>query len=122
MFATADQSTKALAQPDLRFPAEVLNGFRQRVDPGLNVLGHFRGMAIRPGAFDQCAPGATVAGLRDAALASTRPAGVLRRNEADEGPELAGGVEACEVTEFGDDGERDEPLHAAERLQGLHDG
>jgi hypothetical protein len=29
--------------------------------------------------------------------------------------------EAREVAEFGDDGDRDEPLHAAQRLQGLHD-
>ena len=40
MFATRDESSKALAQPDLRLPPEVLNGFRQRVDASLDVLGH----------------------------------------------------------------------------------
>jgi hypothetical protein len=35
---------------------------------------------------------------------------------------LAGGVEAREIAELGDDGDRDEELDAAQRLQGLDDG
>ena len=43
-------------------------------------------------------------------------------DETDEGGELARVVEAGEVAEFGDDGDGDDPLHAAQGLQGLDDG
>ena len=38
MFPAAHEPTKALAQPDLRLPPEVLDRFRQDVDAGLDVL------------------------------------------------------------------------------------
>ena len=46
---------------------------------------------------------------------------ILRGNEPDVRGQLAGILEAREVAELGDDGDRDEPLHPAERLHGLHD-
>src|SRR4029077_6687815 len=70
MLAARGESTKAFAQPDLRFPADVLNRLRQCVDPSLDVLGDFRWMAIRPSRLDQRATGAAVAGFGNAALAT----------------------------------------------------
>jgi len=110
MLAARDESTKALGQPDLGLPAEVLNRFGQPVDAALDVLGHLRGMAIRPRAFDEGAAGAAVAGFGDAAEAPRRAARVFGGNQADERGHLSGGVEAREVAEFGDDGDRDEEL------------
>ena len=43
------------------------------------------------------------------------------RNEADEGGQLPRVVKAREIAEFGDDGDRDEELDAAQGLQRLHD-
>jgi hypothetical protein len=113
MLAAHGEPAKALAQPHLRFPPDVLNRFGQRVDASLDVLGHFGRMPMRPGAFDQGAPGAAVPGLRDGAEPAPRAAGVLRRHEPDERGQLSWGVEAREVAEFGDHGDRDEELDAA---------
>jgi len=88
MFAARDESTETLTEADLRLPADALNRFREPVDAALDVLGHFGRMPIRPRAFDQGAPGAAVAGLGDAALATRRAARVLRRNQPDERRQL----------------------------------
>ena len=77
MLAARGQPTKALAQPDLRLPADVLNWFGQAVDASLDVLGHFGWVPIRPRAFDQGAARAAVAGLGDGAEPAPRAAGVL---------------------------------------------
>ena len=53
-------------------------------------------------------------------LPPRRSTGVFRGHEAHEGGQLPGIVEAGEVTQFGDDGQRDDPLHAPEGLQRLH--
>lgn len=53
MLAARGQSTKALTQPDLCFPADVLNRFGQPINAALNVLGDLGGMSIRPRPFDQ---------------------------------------------------------------------
>jgi hypothetical protein len=74
MLAARHQPPKSFAQPHLGFPADVLNRFRQRLDPALNVLGNLRRMAVRPGAFDQRAAGTAVAGLGDPALPPRRSA------------------------------------------------
>ena len=48
-----------------------------------------------------------------------RPAGVLRGHQAHEGRQLPRIIEAGQVAELGDDGEGDDPLDAAQRLQRL---
>ena len=63
----------------------------------------------------------TVAGFGDAALTTGRAAGGLGRGETDEGGELARIVEAGEIAELRDDGERDGILHAAKRLNRIDD-
>ena len=108
MFAAADEPTKALAQPDLRLPAEILHRFRERVDPGLHVLGDLGRMAIGPRPLDQRPPRAAVARLRDPALAARRPVRVLGWNQADERRQLPRRREPGEVAELRDDGEGDE--------------
>jgi hypothetical protein len=86
------------------------------------MLGYLGRVSIRQRHFDQGAPRAAVAGLGDAALATGRSARVLRGDQADEGGQLSRRIEAREVAEFGDDGDRDEPLDPAQGLQRLHDG
>ena len=122
MLAARDEASKAFAQPDLRLPADVLNRLGQPVDAALNVLRDLGGMPIRPRAFDQGAPGAAVARFGHAALATRRAARILGGNQADERGQLSRRIEAREVAEFGDDGDRDEELDAAQRVQRLHDG
>ncbi len=122
MLAARSEPTTAFAQADLRLPADSLNRFRQRVNPRLDVLRDFRRMPICPCRFDQRAPGTTVPRFGDAALSTGRAAGILRGNQPDEGRQLPRRVEAGEVPQFGDDRDGDQPLHAAERLQRLHDG
>ena len=51
MLAARGEATKALAEPHLSLPADVLNRFRQPVDPRLDVLGDLGGIPIRPGGF-----------------------------------------------------------------------
>ena len=77
---------------------------------------------VRPRGFDEGAPRPPIAGFRDAALPACGPARVLGWNEAHVGGQLAGIVEAREVAELRDDGDRHEPLHPAERLERLHHG
>ena len=121
MLAPRDEAPVALAQADLGLPSEILEGLGQLVDARLDVRGDFGRMAIRPGRFDQDAACAPVAGFRDPALATCRPARIFRRDQADKGGELAGIVEASEVAQFGDDGQRDHPLDPAQGLERLDD-
>jgi hypothetical protein len=101
----------------LGLPADVLNGFRQGVDPRLEVLRHLGRVAVRPRAFDQRAAGAPVAGFCNASLPTCRATGVLGGNQPDEGGELARRVEPREGAELGDDRDRHEELHPTQGLQ-----
>ncbi len=78
-------------------------------------------MPIRPGGLDQRPPRAAIARFGDPALAPRPAARVFRGNEADEGGQLTRVVKAREITELGDDGDRDEELHAAQGVQRLDD-
>ena len=78
-------------------------------------------MVVRPRGFNERAARAPVARVGDAPLAARCATRILRRNQADEGGQLPWVVEAGEVAELGDDGDRDEPLDTAQGLQSLHD-
>ena len=118
---TCGESAKAFAQPDLRLPSNVLDRFRQDVDPGLNGEGHLGWVARGPGRFDQGAPRAAVARLGDAPLSARRTARGLGRNQADKRGQLTRRREPGAVAELRDDGDGDEPLHTTQRLHRVDD-
>lgn len=121
MLAAGEQSSIALAQPDLGFPTDVLEGFRWCFESELQMPAALRGLAIRPSAFDQGASRMGIAGFGDGALSASLPRGILRRNQAQELHELSGVIEAGEVAQFRHRGHRHGALHAAQRLKRLDD-
>jgi len=121
VFAVRDEGPEASAQAELGLPADVLDRLGEAFDPFLNVLGDLGGEAVGPGSLDEGAAGAGVAGLGDAALVASGAAGVLGGDQPDEGGELARVVEAGDVAELGDDRECNEPLDAAQGLDGVDD-
>ena len=75
MLAAGEQSSIALAQPDLGFPTDVLDGFRWCFESELQMPADFRRIAIRPSAFYQSATSMGVAGFGDGALAAAFTSG-----------------------------------------------
>lgn len=61
-----------------------------------------------------------VAGLGDAAKASSAPGAVFAGCDAQPGHELARMIEARQIAELGDQADGDGELHAAQVLDGLH--
>jgi hypothetical protein len=73
----------------LCFPADVANGFWERLDPVNLVTADARLHSVSPGAFDQRAPGMGVAGLGDGATPDGLAARSLAWDQAEIGHELA---------------------------------
>src|SRR6516165_11504264 len=87
--AARPQPTISGAEPNLRFPADVANDFWQRRDPIDLVAADTRLHSVRPGAFDQRAPGMGVAGLGDGAAPDGLATRSLARDQAEIGHQLA---------------------------------
>ena len=70
MFASCRELSVAFAQPDLGFPADVLNHLGLFFEAQLQMSADLRGIAVGPGAFDQDASGMGVTrfGKRSGAL------------------------------------------------------
>src|SRR5262249_56950494 len=80
-----------------------------------------RRMAVGPGGLDQESPGVAVPGLGDVAAPFLEATGALARDETDERHELAGVLEAAEVLQFSQQGDRAElgdPAQAGGALRG----
>jgi hypothetical protein len=121
MFAACDQSSIALAQSDLGFPTDVLNGFGLGFESELQMPADLGWIAGCPGAFAQGASGMGVAGFGNGSLSASLTRGILRRNQAQELHELSGVIAAGEVAQFRHRGHRHRELHAAQRLKRLDD-
>jgi hypothetical protein len=80
----------------------------------------FGGIARGPGAFDQGTTGMRIAGLGKTALLTPGPTGIFRGREPESMHELAGGLEAREVAQFGHHGHCHRALDRAQGLQGLN--
>src|SRR5439155_13972901 len=119
VLAAREQFAIAATEADLRPPGDVTNDRGQMLLADLDLLGDLGPMTIGLGRFDQHSARVAVAGLRDPAEPTPLAARVLTRGEPEVAHELARGVEAGEVAEFGDRGDGHGELHAAERLQGF---
>src|ERR1051325_2330783 len=87
----------------------------------LDLLGDLRSVTIGLRGFDENAARMAVARLRDAAEPAPVTARILTRREPEIAHELTRIVEAGQVAELGDRGDRHRELHAAECLQGFDD-
>jgi len=76
--------------------------------------------SVVPGGLHQESSQMAVARLGDPALAAFVAAGVLRGDQAKEGHELRRGGKSAEVTDFGDEGQRDEGLDSLEGAERPH--
>jgi len=122
VFTATDEPAVPLAEPKLGFPADLLDVLGQPLIPFLDVRRDLGRVAVGPGTLDERAPCTAVSGLGDRPLGAFRPGGVLRGDQADKGGELTWVVEAREVPEFSDDGDRHGVLDAAQCLQRFDDG
>jgi len=68
VFAFGHQALGAFTQPDWCLPTDVLNKFGLVFEAQLSLAADLRGIAVRPGAFDEHTAGMGVAGLRNAPL------------------------------------------------------
>jgi hypothetical protein len=119
VFPSGDQTSIALAQPDLGLPADVLDGLGLSLESEGPMSPHLSWIPVRPGAFDQGATGMGVAGLGDGALAAALARGRFRGDQPPKFHAFSGGIEAREVSKVGYRGDRDRELHTAECLKGL---
>jgi hypothetical protein len=121
VFPVGEQLARALAQPHLCLPADILDDFGLCFEPQLSMPTDFRGVTVGPGALDQSATGMGIPGFGKSSLAASRPTGGFRRRQDHIVHELAGVVEACQVAEFCHCGDGHGALHAGSGLQRLND-
>ena len=101
-FSRPGELTIAPAQPFLRLPCGVSDRLGQAFLPQQLLSADARREPITPGSLDQHAPRDAIPGLRNAALATCGPAGVLGRNQAEIRHELARIAKAGDIAKFGD--------------------
>jgi len=121
VLTAANESAEALAEPDLRFPSNVLNDLGESFIAFLDMRRDLGRVSVCPGPLNECAPSPRVSGLGNRSLAAGRAGGVLGGDQPDKRGELAWVVEACDVAEFSDNGESDDGLNTAQCLQRLDD-
>jgi hypothetical protein len=120
VFAACDQLSIAFAQPHLSLPTDSLDGLGQLFEPQLEMPADFGRIPVGPGAFDQGTAGVRVAGLGDRSLAAVVSRGVFRGRQTEVAHQLAGLVEAREVSQFRNNRDRDSELDTTEGLQGVN--
>jgi hypothetical protein len=102
LLASSGQAAESLAEPDLRFPSDVVNGLGEFLEPFLDVFGDLGRVTVGPGAFHEGAAGMGIATFGDPALAPAFAGGVFAGGQTQEGGELSGRIEASQVSELGD--------------------
>ena len=80
MFASCHTLSVAFAQPDLGFPADVLDHLGLFVASQLERSTDRGGRAVRPGAFDEHASGMGVASFRNPSLLAPLARGIFGRD------------------------------------------
>ena len=119
MLAARHELSRPFAQPDLRLPAEVLDGFGQLFQSQLEMATDLRWIAVRPRALNQGPAGMMIPGLGDAPLGASWATGIFRGRQAQISHQLFGVGKAREVAEFGDGCDRHSELDTPQRLEGL---
>src|SRR5277367_5519533 len=100
-------------QSFLRLPCGVADRLGQALLPQQLLPADARREPITPGSLDQHSARRAVSSFRDATLAARGSAGVLGRNQAKIGHELAGIVEAGDVAKFCNQCRRRDQSHSA---------
>ena len=77
MFAAGNQAARALAQPDLGLPADVLDGLGLLFEPPLEGATDCGGIARGPRPCDERAPGMGMTGFAQGSLPAPLSAGVF---------------------------------------------
>jgi hypothetical protein len=104
----------AVAPADLGLPTRVLARLGECFQAEWQVPTHVGRLAIGPSPVDEGPTGLGLPGLRDAALGSALTPSIFRRRPAPILPEWSGVIDAGQVAEFGDGGDRPGPRHATE--------
>jgi hypothetical protein len=94
VFPLGHQALGAFAQPDWRLPTAGLNHFGLVFEAQLSLAADLRGIAVRPGAFDEHASGMGVASFRNPPLLAPRARGIFGRDSPQKFHQFAGGLEA----------------------------
>jgi hypothetical protein len=119
VFPPRHQAAGAFAPAHLGCPTDVLDGFGVLCASSLPVATDVRGLPIRPGAFDQHAPGMAMTRCGDGALTTPVTRGVVRGNQAQELHEWSGISNAGAVAECSDHGDGHRERDTAQGSQGL---
>jgi hypothetical protein len=77
VLAACEQWSRAFAQSDLGFPADVLDDVGVVFPSQVQVPTDVGGIAIGPGAFDEGTLGMAIPGFGDGALTASLPAGIF---------------------------------------------
>src|SRR6516162_5466385 len=104
--ALPEQRSITLIEAGLRFPGDLANRLRHRLDLNLFVFAQSRRKLVAPGTLDQHASHPPIASLGDRTTLDLVAGGVLRRHDPDIGHQLTGCSKPREVADFGHDGRR----------------
>jgi hypothetical protein len=118
ILAASHELSIPFAQPDLRLPPEVLDGFGPLLQSQLEMATDRSRMAVRPRALNQGPAGVMMPGLGDTPLGAPWATGLLRGRQARITPQLFGVGKASEVSEFGDGRDRHRELGTPQSLEG----
>ena len=109
----------AFAQPDVGFPADVLDHCGWFVASQLQMSAALGGRAVGPGAFHEHPSGRGVASLGARALWASLTGRICRRDPPQEFPACSWGIKPGQIAHGSDQGDGHGAWHAPERLQGF---
>jgi hypothetical protein len=122
MCAPCAELPRAVAQPRLGLPTDVLARLGERLQAAWQVSAHVGRVALRPGPFAQDPTGRGIPGRRAPSLASALAPGRVRRRQAQGIQEWSRGINAGQVPACGEAGDRPRQRPATAGLERFHDG
>src|SRR5262245_18029979 len=114
--------SRALAEPHLGLPTDLLDGCGHLCHTPLEVTTDFRGIPGSPGPFDEGTARVGVADCGARALGAMVACGIFYGCQAAVTQQLAGLVDTCQVAQCGDAGNRDSERDAAQGLERVDAG
>jgi hypothetical protein len=121
MFAPGHEAANAFAQPHLRLPADVLDGFGLLLEPQVYMPTDVGGIARGPSPFDHGPTRMGMAGFGEGPLPAALAPGVFRGDQPQAFHPLSRVLNAREVTEFRHGGDGHGALDATQGLEGFDD-
>jgi hypothetical protein len=119
MFASCDESSGSVTQPDLGLPTDVLDDCWLFFASQLERSTDLGGRAVRPGAFDQSSSGVGIPGFGHRPLLTPLPRGIFRRDSSQEFHACSWGIETGESANCRHHGDGHGAWHTAQGLEGL---